>query len=165
MGFHRDCFSSNIGDWMVTNGRSDTTQNQNSPLCKIIFTFAMWNIWKSRNQFVFKGWSQNPSLAKIIINHALEFFFYVGPTKFLRIRVTNQVKWDRPNIGWMKLNIDGLSLGNPGIAGGGGVIRDWSGRWVVGFSRKIGIVTNLLVDFWAIRDGLMPCIERNLAGC
>lgn len=65
----------------------------------------------------------------------------------------------------MKLNINGLSLGNPRIAGGGGVIWDWSGRWVVGFSRKIGIATNLLADFWAIRDGLMPCIERNLAGC
>lgn len=65
----------------------------------------------------------------------------------------------------MKLNIDVLSLGNPRIVGGGGVIRDWSRRWVVGFSRKIGIVTNLLADFWAIPDGLMTCIERNLAGC
>lgn len=65
----------------------------------------------------------------------------------------------------MKLNIDVLPLGNPEIVGGGGVIRDWPRRWVVGFSRKIGIATNLLADFWAIWDGLMTCIERNLAGC
>lgn len=63
----------------------------------------------------------------------------------------------------MKLNTDGSSLGNPGSAGGGGVIRDWSGRWVVGFSRKIGIATSLLAELWAIRDGLMLCIDRNLA--
>ena len=34
---------------------------------------------------------------------------------------------------------------------------------MVGFSRKIGIATSLLAKLWAIRDGLMLCIERNLA--
>ena len=73
------------------------------------------------------------------------------------------VKWDRPEIGWMKLNTDGSALGNPGSAGGGGVIRDWVGRWVAGFSRKIGIATSLLAKLWAFRDGLMLCVDRNLA--
>lgn len=31
------------------------------------------------------------------------------------------------------------------------------------FSRKIGIATSLLAELWAIRDGLMLCIDRNLA--
>ena len=75
----------------------------------------------------------------------------------------NLVKWDRPGIGWMKLNTDGLSLGNPGSAGGGGVIRDYFERWVAGFSRKISITTSLLAELWAIRYGLMLCIDRNLA--
>ena len=59
----------------------------------------------------------------------------------------------------MKLNTNGSSLGNLGIAGGGGVIQDKSGRWVVGFSRKIGIATGLLAELWAIRGRLMLCIE------
>ena len=63
----------------------------------------------------------------------------------------------------MKLNTDGSSLGNPRAAGGGGVIRDWSGNWIVGFSRKIGIAMSLLVKLWAIQDGLMLCFDRSLA--
>ena len=73
--------------------------------------------------------------------------------------MTNLVKWGRLEIGWMKLNTNGSSLGNPGIAGGGGVIWDWSRRWAVGFSKKIGIATSLLAKLWAIWDGLMLCIE------
>lgn len=53
-------------------------------------------------------------------------------------------------------------FGDPGIASGGKVIRDWTGRWVVGFSRKIGTTTSLLAELWDIRDGLMLCIDRNL---
>ena len=33
---------------------------------------------------------------------------------------------------------------------------------MAGFSRKIGIVTSLLAELWAIRDGLMLCIDCNL---
>ena len=62
----------------------------------------------------------------------------------------------------MKLNTDGSLLGIPGLAGGGGVIRDWTGRWIVGFSRNIGIASSLMAELWAIRDGLMLCVERNL---
>ena len=76
--------------------------------------------------------------------------------------MTSLVKWGRLKIGWVKLNTDGLSLGNPGAVGGGGVIRDWSGIWIVGFSRKIGIAMSLLAELWAIRDGLMLCIDRSL---
>ena len=62
----------------------------------------------------------------------------------------------------MKLNTDGSSSGNSGLTGGGGVIRDWTDRWIVGFSRKIGIATSLIAELWAIQDGLMLCVDRNL---
>lgn len=63
----------------------------------------------------------------------------------------------------MKLNTDGSSLGNPRLVGGGGVIRDWTGRWIVGFSSKIGIASNLMAELWAIQDGLMLCVDKKLA--
>ena len=55
MGFDRDFISSNVEDWMAINGKMDTAKNQNSPLWKIIFSFAVWNIWKNLNHVVFKG--------------------------------------------------------------------------------------------------------------
>lgn len=73
-----------------------------------------------------------------------------------------QIHWDKPEERWMKSNTDGSSLGNPRLAGGGGVIRDWTGRWIAGFSRKIGITSSLMAELWAIRNGLMLCVDRNL---
>ena len=37
-----------------------------------------------------------------------------------------------PPLNWVKLNSDGPSLGNPGQAGGGGLIRDSNGVWIRG---------------------------------
>ena len=53
------------------------------------------------------------------------------------------------------MNTDGASLGNPGKAGGGGVIRDSEGRWMRGFARSIGVTTSIMAEFWALRDGLL----------
>ena len=36
--------------------------------------------------------------------------------------------------------MDGSFVGNLGLVGGGGVIRDETGNWVVGFSRNIGVL-------------------------
>ena len=41
--------------------------------------------------------------------------------------------------GWVKINTDGASKGNPGDAGCGGLIRDEEGRWLVGFTKHIDI--------------------------
>nr|POE45789.1 putative ribonuclease h protein [Quercus suber] len=34
------------------------------------------------------------------------------------------VRWERPYRGWHKLNTNDSAVGNPGVAGGGGVLRD-----------------------------------------
>ena len=59
------------------------------------------------------------------------------------------------------MNTDGSSLGNPGLAGDGGLIRDEEGAWVVGFARNIGISSSFIAELWALRDGLMICVNRN----
>ena len=58
-------------------------------------------------------------------------------------------------MGWYKLNSDGASIGNPGKAGGGGLICDSQGKWVKGYMRKIGMATSVEAKFWALRDGLI----------
>ncbi|KAL0016957.1 hypothetical protein SO802_004026 [Lithocarpus litseifolius] len=72
-------------------------------------------------------------------------------------------KRTRKNI---KINIkrgtDGSSLGNPGLAGGGGLIRDENGDWVVGFARKIGIANSFMAELWALRDGLLLCLQTHV---
>lgn len=92
----------------------------------------------------------------------MEFFFCAFPRKGEQHTVIKLNRWDKPEEGWTKLNTDGSALGNPGLDSGGGVIQDCVGKWIVGFSKKIGIASSLMAELWAIRDDLMLCVERNL---
>ena len=40
------------------------------------------------------------------------------------------VHWEAPLAGWLLLNTDGASKGNPGVAATGGVIRGDRGEWI-----------------------------------
>lgn len=72
------------------------------------------------------------------------------------------VKWDKPVPNWYKLNTDGASVGNPGKAGEGALIRNHEGGWVKGFSRAIGISSNVDAELWALRDGLRICCSMGM---
>ena len=54
----------------------------------------------------------------------------------------------------LKLNIDGSALDNLGLAGAGGILRDHQGRWILGFSARVGLATNNMVELATVRQGL-----------
>jgi len=64
------------------------------------------------------------------------------------------IGWRYPPIDWVKINVDGCSKGNPGVAGAGGVSRDAISRWIVGFALNIRICTSVGAELWAITNGL-----------
>ena len=49
------------------------------------------------------------------------------------------ISWVWPLPGYVKLNVDGSSRGNPGLAGFGGLIRSDNGRWLLGFHGFLGV--------------------------
>lgn len=64
------------------------------------------------------------------------------------------VGWVKPNSGWVKLNTDGASKGNPCPAGAGGIFRDEAGNWLGGFMNSLGVATSMCAELGAIRSGL-----------
>jgi ribonuclease HI len=72
------------------------------------------------------------------------------------------VNWEPPPPDFFKLNTDGSVEGSPGQAGAGGVIRDHTGSWFKGFSRKIGITNSLAAELWGLRDGLVLAHQHNI---
>lgn len=64
------------------------------------------------------------------------------------------VNWVPPYENQVVLNVDGSSLGNPGQAGFGGLIRDHNGSWILGFSGYIGIVDSVEAELKGIESGL-----------
>ena len=104
----------------------------------------------------------NSQLGKLVLASTSEFMYCAGmPSGSKRTRMI-QVRWEKPSLGWVKLNTDGSSLGNPGRDSGGGLIRDSNGKWMTGFCRNIGVASSIEVELWTLRDGLSLCINLNL---
>lgn len=67
------------------------------------------------------------------------------------------VNWITPSFPFYKLNIDGSSVGNPGPAGGGIVLRDFFGNVVVAKAEYFGTGTCLFAELKALLLGLQHC--------
>ena len=64
------------------------------------------------------------------------------------------ISWEKPNQGWVKLNVDGASKHNPGRASAGGLIRNEYGQCIVGFSANLRHASNVAAELWAMLIGL-----------
>lgn len=46
-------------------------------------------------------------------------------------------------------------MGNPCKARSGGVFRDHQSCWLLGYSRNLGQASNIVAEFWGLREGLI----------
>ena len=158
LGFHScnaNFFSLDLNLWLTSNCKS-------SHLVKGIpwhplFSFAIWSLWKQRNQVVFNNKRVNPNISILIFRQATEFVHCVTQPRCSSRMIIRQIKWEKPNTGRVKLNTDGSVGIAAGTAGGGGLIRDDRGSWIMGFTRKIGKADSFLAETWALHDGLLLC--------
>lgn len=67
--------------------------------------------------------------------------------------------WLPPTLGFCKLSFDGVSRGNPGPAGLGGIIRNDKGEILHIFWRALGEATNNGAEFAALEQGLQILIR------
>ncbi|XP_027182016.1 uncharacterized protein LOC113780412 [Coffea eugenioides] len=65
--------------------------------------------------------------------------------------------WSLPPFPYVKLKVDGSSLGNPGISGVGGIIRGHHGQVKGAFSSFYGFHTNMEAEAMALLEGLWHC--------
>ena len=158
---HINSFNENFANWLRINSLSTVRHNTHIPWCTA-FLYAVWYLWKNRNIVMFENGIPNPKLDKVCLGQAREFHFCVSKINQVSSKIPFLVRWNKPSFGWHKLNTDGDSIGNPGKAGGGGVIRDCHGDWVKGYSRSIGYTTFVLVEWWALRDGLILAIQLGI---
>lgn len=118
----------------------------------------LWFMWCSRNDYIFRG---KPINQEYIWSQRLQFQIFTEEGK--TIKVPLRISWEPPPLGWFKLNIDGASLNNPGMAGIGGVIRNHKGEFVAAFAKNIGIATNNKAELWALKQGLKIVIELEIS--
>ncbi|XP_042495078.1 uncharacterized protein LOC122074317 [Macadamia integrifolia] len=73
-----------------------------------------------------------------------------------------EVHWCKPPINWIKINVDGSSLGNPGRAGAEGISRDSEGRVCNSFSSFLGIKKTYEAEFEAVLEGITLAQNMNV---
>ena len=146
----------------MLNSKFKHSLGATQPPWKVVFSFTVWNVWKCRNNVVFNGKSRNPKLDLVIVNQAIEFFHCLSSPRLLTRNVLKRIRWEKHIQGCWKLNTDGSCCGNTSLASCGGVIRDDAGRWVMGFSRSIGMTNSFAAELWGLREGLLLCNNLNI---
>src|SRR4051812_44630471 len=71
--------------------------------------------------------------------------------------------WHPPEPGWHKLNTDGASKNNPGLAGAGGIIRDSHSNFVKAYSSFLSIQTSLFAEVKAVHEGIILALSLGIS--
>ncbi|KAF7826059.1 ribonuclease H [Senna tora] len=76
--------------------------------------------------------------------------------------ISNNWWLDPPPSNWYKINTDGSVVGEQGMAGCGGIIRNDQGNWISGFLSFIGSCSVLDAELWGIYRGLVLVKKKGL---
>eukprot|EP00253_Pinus_taeda_P002560 PITA_02560 len=160
-------------------------------LWNIIPGLTLWNLWKERNQRIFKNqtspieiiwnrlkdnlretmllhqWTKEDlptadNEKNILDNWGLSITQETTSTQKIKRNIRDNCRWTPPPINAYKLNFDGASKGNPGQAGFGGIIRDSKGSPVQIYFGNIGWDTNNAAELEGLWQGLSIARELNL---
>ncbi|XP_043693114.1 uncharacterized protein LOC122643564 [Telopea speciosissima] len=139
-----------------------------------------YQIWNERNRRRFEGQGKNSiviqhlikvelrdasSLMKCLIKSVQDLLIahQIG-TNFPYTQANRiiEIRWRKPNVNWVKLNIDGCSMGNPGHSSAAGIYRNSQGQPIGSFAQYLGITTNHYAKFSAFFIGVQKAKEKNI---
>ncbi|KAB2603558.1 hypothetical protein D8674_004563 [Pyrus ussuriensis x Pyrus communis] len=132
----------------------------------------MWQIWKNRNEMVFKGLLTKPMEGVNLVRHQLIEFRACHNSKKQVVVLCEEgdgaifagqsVRWRRPNYGVLKINCDGARCRKTLKGGYGWVMRDFAKLLqAAGGERGLFFNNVAMVEVAAIRATLMVCIEMS----
>lgn len=150
-------FQTHLQSWLQTNATSDRVILHQQLPWNVYFPFLCWHLWLARNKCIFKNQSRSQHrLVHKTVQATIEFFFYLAcPVKIVKNSISQIIKWITPIEPFIKLNTDGSSSDNLGMAEAGGLLRDSSGLWISRFSLSMDITTNNMAELGAVRQGLI----------
>lgn len=132
-----------LKDWLLIN--LESVKDEKDGNWGQLFSITVWWLWRWRNERVFSSASSIPIdqvsfiLARV---HQVRKAFnrkLPEPRNQMNRRTEVLVRWKYPSMGWVRLNTDGASKGNPGRAGAGGVIRGHRGELFEVFALNCGV--------------------------
>lgn len=155
-------FSMPLFEWLYRN-LSDNKAGEAIPWATM-FAVSVWWGWKWRCGNVFGENRLWRDRVQFLINLAKEVMLVKEVEKghiVIGQRIEVMIGWIPPRVGWMKLNTDGASHGNPGQASAGGVIRNGDGEWCGGFTLNIGRCSAPLAELWGVYYGQLVAWKKS----
>ncbi|XP_019266683.1 PREDICTED: uncharacterized protein LOC109244105 [Nicotiana attenuata] len=172
--FIKDQIRQTLMNWWLAKERSLV----HSMVLQCLPSLICWEIWKNRCSARFEDihmsrWhiiQQVSNCLSLMLN--CQFPSLTLPHVWLeKCRTIEKIQhsihsqavwWKKPDRGWVKLNVDGCSKGNPGSAGGGGIIRDQLGDMVKAFAEFYGHCSNNMAEAKAVLHGIKLCNSLGL---
>ncbi|KAK9008347.1 hypothetical protein V6N11_075245 [Hibiscus sabdariffa] len=125
----------------------------------LLFPYILWNLWKRRNDTMFQVCREyRDSIYAHSVGMVALGICDSGLSRAVVVDLGTDggvVGWQKPPHGWCKLNSDGAVCRRTSIAACGGVIRDAAGRWMLGYSKRIGVCSVLESELWRLFEGLV----------
>jgi ribonuclease HI len=155
IGFNSPTFflSSSVLDWLTEgiNCHRSTT-----------FLAGLWWIWRQRNLMCFNNETWSVYRLSIIINSTAEVISRCLHNNTSTSSPARLVRWNNDDHVCSILNVDGSCIGDPIRTGFGGVIRNYSGIYLSGFSGFINSPNDILfAELTALFQGLKMAIRLN----
>ncbi|KAK3220390.1 hypothetical protein Dsin_014360 [Dipteronia sinensis] len=162
------CCNSSLADWW--QGWTGLCPSSNrTRVWSTLFLAVVWSIWEARNKAVFENEKAHylPVLDMVMFRVAW-WFKHHGKrctdditiilldinqrcVDHLNVRRNSVSEWKPPSSDVLLFNVDGLSKGEPVMAGIGGVLRNSTGRTLGKFSYFVGNQDAITAELLAIR--------------
>ncbi|XP_075099449.1 uncharacterized protein LOC142176224 [Nicotiana tabacum] len=147
------------------------------PTLQALPAVIVWELWKRRNSYK----HGEPVTINRVINHistsmkslvkfrkpSIQRVPHRWPDllnkmeSYLPKLKYTKVMWDCPSPGWIKVNTDGASRGNPGRSEIGYVLRNEEGDLTYGYGREVQEGTNSEAEAQAILEAMRFCIDND----
>ena len=100
-----------------------------------IAPIIMWNLWCTRNKFVFDGIQLivSTTVSAVYAQLQVSQSTFNNTISTALVRPTHKVCWQHGDNDTMVLNVDGSALTNPGKAGYGGLVRNFEEKFQFAF--------------------------------
>lgn len=150
----REFWELNFSEWVDWNLRGENLGISETSW-QIIFQATVHLLWSSRNNFCATGMEDKLQIRQeeILIRAEMVQSGMSESSRNSRKSIVN-IRWEKPEENWIKVNVDGAANMTAGKAGAGGLIRNAYGCWIAGFCASIGKASNVAAEMWAMIHGL-----------